>query len=48
MAMWIAAPAEKARARLQHVVVRPNVMERTKDRVIQSKLARAGSLAIVD
>ena len=46
MAEWIAA--EKARARLPHAAVCPNVTGRTKERVIQSKRARAGSFAIVD
>ena len=46
MAKWIAA--EKPRARLRHAVVCPNVTERTKERIAQSKRARAGSLALVD
>ena len=46
MAKWIAA--EKARARLPHAVVCPNVTGRTKERIAQSKRARAGLLAIVD
>ena len=46
MAEWIAT--EKARTGLRHAVVCPNVTERTKERVSQSKRARAGSLAIVD
>ena len=46
MAKWIAA--EKPRARLRHAVVCPNVTGRTKERITQSKRARAGSLAIVD
>ena len=46
MAKWIAA--EKARAELRHPVVCPNVMGRTKERTVQNKRARAGSLAIVD
>ena len=46
MAKWIAA--EKARAGLRHSVVCPNVMGRTKERISQSKRARAGSLALVD
>ena len=45
MAEWTAAA--KARAGLQHAVVCPNVTGKTKTRIIQSKLARAGSLAIV-
>ena len=40
--------AEKARARLRHAVVCPNVTGRTKERITQSKRARAGSLAILD
>ena len=46
MEKWIAA--EKARAGLRHAVVCPNVTGRTKERIAQSKRARAGSLAIVD
>ena len=46
IAKWIAA--EKARAGLRHAVVYPNVMGRTKERIAQSKRARAGSLALVD
>ena len=46
MAKWIAA--EKSRAGLRHAVVCPNVTGRTKERIAQSKRARAGSLAIVD
>ena len=42
MAKWIVA--EKARAGLGHAVVCPNVTERTKERISQSKRARAGSL----
>ena len=40
--------AEEARAGLRHAVVCPNVMGRTKERISQSKQARAGSLALVD
>ena len=40
--------AEKARAGLRHAVVCPNVTGYTKERIGQSKRARAGSLAIVD
>ena len=40
--------AEKARGGLRHAVVWPNVTGRTKERIAQSKRARAGSLAIVD
>ena len=39
--------AEKAKARLWHAVVCPNVTGRTKERIAQSKRAR-GSLALVD
>ena len=46
MAKWIAA--ERARAGLRHAVVYPNVTGRAKERIAQSKRARAGSLAIVD
>ena len=46
MTEWIAA--EKAKAGLRHAVVCPNVTGRTKKRIIQSKRARAGSLALVD
>ena len=46
MANWIAA--EKARAGLRHAVVCPNVTGRTKERIVQSKRTRPGSLAIVD
>ena len=46
MAQWIAA--EKTKARLRHAVVCPNVTGRTKERISQSKRARADSLALVD
>ena len=46
MAKWIAA--EKTKAGLRHAVVRPNLTGRTKERIAQSKRARAGSLALVD
>ena len=46
MAKWIAV--EKVRAGLRHAVVCPIVAGRTKERIAQSKRARAGSLAIVD
>ena len=46
MAKWIAA--EKAKAGLQHAVVCLNVTGRTMERIAQSKLVRAGSLALVD
>ena len=46
MAKWIVA--EKTKAGLRHAVVCPNVMGKTKERIAQSKRARAGSLALVD
>ena len=48
MAKWIVA--EKTNAGLRHAVVLvcPKVTERTKERIAQSKRARAGSLALVD
>ena len=46
MAKWI--NAEKARVRLWHAVVCPNVTGRAKEGIAQSKRARAGSLAIVN
>ena len=46
MTNWIVA--EKARAGLRHAVVCPNVTGRTKDRIAQSKRARADSLVLVD
>ena len=46
MAKWIAA--EEARAGLRHAVVCPNVTEKTKQRIAQSRRARVGSLALVD
>ena len=46
MAKWIVA--EKIKAGLRHAVVCPNVTGRTKERIVQSKRARAGSLALVD
>ena len=46
MATWIVA--EKANAGLRHAVVCPNVTGRTKERIVQGKRARAGSLALVD
>ena len=46
MAKWIAA--EKARVGLRHTVVCPNVTGGTKERIAQSKRARAGSLVLVD
>ena len=46
MAQWIVA--EKAKAGLQQAVVCQNVTGRTKNRIAQSKRARAGSLALVD
>ena len=46
MAKWIGA--KKAEAGLRHAVVCPNVTGRTKERIAQSKQARAESLALVD
>ena len=46
MVKWIAA--EKAKTGLRHAVVRLNVTGRAKERIAQSKRARAGSLALVD
>ena len=46
MAKWIAA--EKARVGLRHAVVCPNETGRAKERIAQSKWARAVSLALVD
>ena len=46
MAKWVAT--EKPRAGLRHAVICPNVTGRTKERIAQSKRARAGSLALVD
>ena len=46
MAKLIAA--EEARVELRHAVVCLNVTVRTKERIAQSKRARAGSLALVD
>ena len=43
---WIAV--EKVRAGLWHAVICPNVTGRTKERIVQTMRARAGSLAIVD
>ena len=40
--------AEKTKAGLRHAVVYPNVTGRTKERIAQSKRARAGSLGLVD
>ena len=45
MAKWVAA--EKARSGLRHAVVCPNVTGRTKERIAQSKRARAGSLILI-
>ena len=45
-AKWIVA--EKTKAALRHAVVCPNVTGRTKERIAQSKRARASSLALVD
>ena len=46
MARLIAA--EKTKVGLRHGVVCPNVTGRTKERIAQSKRARAGSPALVD
>ena len=46
MAKWITA--EKARAGVRHAAVCPNVMGSTKERIAQSKRARAGSLTLVN
>ena len=46
LAKWIVA--DKTKAGLRHAVVCPNVTGRTKERIAQSKRARAGSLALVD
>ena len=46
MAKWVVV--EKAKAGPRHAVVCPNVTGRTKERIAQSKRARAGSLALVD
>ena len=45
IAKWIVG--EKIKAGLRHAVVCPNVVGRTKERIAQSKRARAGSLAFV-
>ena len=45
MAKWIVAG--KTKAGLRHAVVCPNVTGRTKERIAQSKRARAGSLALL-
>ena len=46
VAKWIAA--EKNKAKLRHAVVYPNVTGMAKEKIAQSKRARAGSLALVD
>ena len=46
MAKWIAV--EIAKAGLRQAVVCPNVTGKTKERIAQSKRARAGSLTLVD
>ena len=46
MTQWIAA--ENARIGLRYAVVCPNVMGKTKERIIQSKRVHTGLLAIVD
>ena len=45
--MAILIAAAKAKTGLRHALVCPNATERTKERIVQSKSARAGSLAIV-
>ena len=47
-AKWIAAEKKKNKAGLRHAVVCPNVTGRTKERIAQSKRARAGSLALLN
>ena len=47
MAKWFVAEKTKAGLR-QHAVICPNVTGRIKERIAQSKRARAGSLALVD
>ena len=46
MVKWIAAV--EAMAGLRHAVICPNVTGMTRERISQSKRARAGSLALVD
>ena len=46
MTKWIAA--ERVKAALRHAETCPNVTGRTKQRVAQSKQARAGLLATID
>ena len=46
MAKWIVE--EKTKAGIRHAVVCPNVTGRTKERIAQSKRARAGSLALAN
>ena len=46
VAKWVAG--EKVRAELRYAVVCPNVTRMAKERIAQSKQARAGSLAVVD
>ena len=46
MAKWIVA--EKTKAGLRHAVTCPKVTGKIKERIAQSKRARAGSLALVD
>ena len=46
IAKWIVQ--KKNKNGLRHAVVCPNVTGRTKERISQSKRARAGSLALVD
>ena len=46
MAKWIVA--EKPKTGLRHAVVCSNVTRRAKERIAESKRARAGLLALVD
>ena len=48
MAKWIAVEEARAGLLLRHAVVCPDVTGRTKERIAQSKRARAGSLALID
>ena len=45
---WSTGHIEKAKAGLRYAVVCPNVTERTKDRIAESKRARAGLFALVE
>ena len=46
IAKWITT--ERVRSGLRHAVICPNVTGRTKEKINQSKRARAGSLVIGD